>query len=498
MTEWAKANASDREIYDPEEIFQAGERNHHISNTAYPMAHELTWKDYRVLNSNHAVQVEKSFQSLESINLYTHIPFCETRCYFCEYTVVNKKESEQVNDYMDALNKEVVLYSKLIGKKKILGFDIGGGTPSFIPSKLIEEHLKVVRNNFHMDSSVEISIETTPKIASLESDKINDYYQMGIRRISMGIQVTQPDLLRELGRESNGISNIKKATETIRSSGFKKFNVDLMYGFANQSLQSWEATLQFAVSLNPDYITLYRMRYKLTRISDQASRVELNLVKRMAQIAKEFLHCYGYIANPGKNTYSRIENDTGTSQYLTRRVIQGKPYLGLGLGAQTFTDTTIAYNSGSIGKNLAPYLDKISKNILPIQDLYDLPQCQMMAKMIAVSFYFGEVNMQCFFDKFGSTIQEAYSQSIAYALEKGLMEYRLTTNGKELSNISTSNHPIENYQCLSLTGLGAENFNGSIALFYASSIQKYLIDKIKEDSTDFRKNQKLSLAVASK
>jgi oxygen-independent coproporphyrinogen-3 oxidase len=136
-----------------------------------------------------------------------------------------------------------------------------------------------------------------------------------------------------------------------------------MYGFANQSLQSWEATLQFAISLNPDYITLYRMRYKLTRISDQASKVELNLVKQMAQIAKEFLHCSGYIANPGKNTYSRIENDTGTSQYLTRRVIQGKPYLGLGLGAQTYTDTSISYNSGSIGKNLAPYFDKISKNI---------------------------------------------------------------------------------------------------------------------------------------
>jgi oxygen-independent coproporphyrinogen-3 oxidase len=115
-----------------------------------------------------------------------------------------------------------------------------------------------------------------------------------------------------------------------------------------------------------------------------------------------------------------------------------------------------------------------------------------------VSFYFGEVNLQCFIDKFGSTLQKAYSQSISYALSKGLMEYRLTSNGIELSNIPSNNHPIENYECLSLTALGAENFNGSIALFYASSIQKYLIDRMKEDSTDFRKNQKLSLAVASK
>lgn len=498
MKEWIEPNRTDNESFDPKEIFQAGERNHHISNTAYPMAHELTWKDYRIPNDSHKPLVEKSFEHLDSINLYSHIPFCETRCYFCEYTVVNRKESEQIEEYMNALNKEALLYSNLIGRKKVLGFDIGGGTPSFVPSKFIAEHINLVQNHFDLDNSLEISIETTPKIASLESDKIKDYFQMGIRRISMGIQVTQPDLLKELGRDTNGIANIRKASEVIRDAGFQKFNVDLMYGFANQSLQSWEATLEFALSLNPDYITLYRMRYKLTRISDQASKVDLAQVKLMAKLAKVFLHKHGYAANPGKNTYSRLKNDTGTSHYLTRRVVQGKSYLGLGLGAQTFTDTTISYNSGSIGKNLSPYFDKINKELLPIQDLYHLPRVQMMAKMVAVSFYFGEVNLQSFQDKFGISFEAAYNQVTSYAIENGLMEYTDSQNGIELSSFSKQLDPIEDFKCLSLTSKGAEFFNGSIALFYAPSIQKYLLERNIDASTDFVKNQKLSLAVASK
>jgi oxygen-independent coproporphyrinogen-3 oxidase len=141
---------------------------------------------------------------------------------------------------------------------------------------------------------------------------------MGIERISMGVQVTQPDLLKALGRDSNGLEHHYRATEHIRAAGFRKFNLDLMYGFADQSADSWRATLEHAIRLDPDYITLYRMRYKLTRISHQADRVTLDMAREHAKIAKEMLFAAGYAANPGKNTYSRINGDTGTSAYLTR------------------------------------------------------------------------------------------------------------------------------------------------------------------------------------
>src|SRR5690606_36962564 len=161
-----------------------------------------------------------------------------------------------------------------------------------------------------------------------------------------------------------------------RAAGFARLNLDLMYGFADQSLDSWRATLEHAIALAPEYITLYRMRYKLTRISHQAEAVTLAQIRPMSALAKQLLREAGYHANPGKTTYSRIRGDVGTSSYLARRVQTGIPYLGLGLGSQTFTHTSIAYNDGAAGKPLRPYLVYVDAARLPIQGHYDRPSSQ--------------------------------------------------------------------------------------------------------------------------
>lgn len=482
----ARPVAADETAFAPAEVFAAGELNHHISNTAYPIAHRETFWPYRVEREHHAQTVKDAFAGLDEICLYSHIPFCETRCYFCEYTVVGKKELDATQEYMAALDREIALYAELLGARILSGFDIGGGTPSFPAADLIAEHIDTVRRHFAVTDDFEISIETTPKIASLEPDKIHAYKEMGINRISMGVQVTQPDLLKVLGREGNGVEHHLRARDHIRAAGFSRFNLDLMYGFAGQSTASWQATLDHAIRLDPEYVTLYRMRYKLTRISHQASQVHMQQVHEQAALAKQMLSAAGYMANPGKNTYSRVARDTeshggqrsardtrslsvptGTSGYLTRRVVKGMPYLGVGLGAQTFTHSTIAYNSGAVGKNLSPYLRDVAKNVLPIQDLYHLPAAHMMAKMVAVSFYFGEVNLTAFEHKFGVTLEQAYPAAVQYALHEGLMEYARSENGSELPDYSPD--------VLRLTPYGAEHFNGTIALFFAPSVQSYLL-----------------------
>lgn len=482
----APPSPADCQTFDPADVFAAGEQNHHISNTAYPIAHRETFWPYRIAREAHRATVESAFEGIDELCLYSHIPFCETRCFFCEYTVVGRRELDATEEYMAALDRELLLYRELLGPRRLYGLDIGGGTPSFPAADLIARHLQNVTDNFAISADFSVSIETTPKIASLEPDKIRAYKAMGIDRISMGVQVTQPDLLKTLGREENGLEHHYRATENIRRAGFTKFNIDLMYGFADQSAESWAATLAHAIALEPEYITLYRMRYKLTRISHQAERVTLTHAREHARVAKEKLAAAGYRANPGKNTYTRVANDTnchggqgsardttshpaptGTSAYLTRRVIQGMPYLGLGLGAQSFTHSTISYNSGAVGKNLSPYLRDIEKGILPIQDLYHLSSAHMMAKMIAVSFYFGEINLSAFREKFAIDLESAYPAAVDYLLQQGLMHYTESENGAELEG--------RDKRSLSLTELGAKHFNGSIALFFAPSVQDYLI-----------------------
>jgi oxygen-independent coproporphyrinogen-3 oxidase len=475
---WVEPAPADRLRFPPEVVFEAGERNHHISNTSYPIAHAITWKPYRVGREHHLATVSRAFDGIADLSLYAHIPFCEVRCSYCEYTVVGRTELSQTAEYMSWLTRELALYRDLLDTRvrTLHGFDIGGGTPSFVEAELIAELVENARRSFKFAPAMEISIETTPKIAAAEPRKIEAYKRAGMDRISMGVQVTQPDLLRVLNRSGNGVEGHRRAVDNIRRAGFEKFNVDLMYGFAGQSLDSWRATVEHAINLAPEYITLYRMRYKLTRISEQASRVELEQVRRQAASAKVLLADAGYHANPGKNTYSRVEGDPGTSSYLTRRVVDGMPYLGIGLGAQTFTHTTISYNDGSAGKNLAPYVRSLREGRLPIQDLYDLPRAHVMAKMAAVSFYFGEIDRAAFLSKFGVTIEEAFPDEVEFVLERGLMRY----TGRALS----------------LTAEGARRFNGVIALFFAPSVQQYLINRDPTRADDMKRNRKMALAVA--
>jgi oxygen-independent coproporphyrinogen-3 oxidase len=475
---WRPPAPADAVRYSPAEVFEAGLRNHHVANTAYPIAHQQTFKPYRIGRSEHLDSTRSSFSGFADMGIYVHVPFCETRCSFCEYTVVGKDEREQTEVYVDALLRELEMYDRAIelGTRRFHGLDIGGGTPAYLSAAQIERMLAAIHAKVRFVAGSDISIETTPKLAAEDPAKIASYRALGIERISMGIQVIQPDLLRVLNRAENGVEHHFRAVEAIRNAGFARLNLDLMYGFADQSLDSWRATLEHAIALAPEYITLYRMRYKLTRISHQADAVTLAHIRPMSALAKQLLREAGYQANPGKTTWSKIPGDVGTSSYLARRVQDGIPYLGLGLGSQTFTHTTIAYNDGAAGKQLRPYLESIAADRLPIQDLYQLPARHMMGKMCAVSFYFGEIRRAPFLAKFGVALEQVFAEEVEFLLARGLMEL--------------------NEDALSLTDEGTHHTNGIIPLFAAPSIQGYLIERDPAQADDFTRNRKLAMRVA--
>lgn len=474
---WRPPAPADAVSYPPAQVFEAGLRNHHIANTAYPIAHQQTFKPYRVPRSEHLRGTQAALAGFEDMCLYVHVPFCETRCSFCEYTVVAKHERSQTQVYVDALLQEIERYDQSVdlGPRRMHGMDIGGGTPAYLSVAEIARIMASIHSRCSFVAGADISIETTPKIAAADPAKIAGYRALGIDRISMGVQVIQPDLLALLNRSENGVEHHFRAVDAIRAGGFDRLNLDLMYGFANQSLDSWRATLEHAIALDPEYITLYRMRYKLTRISHQADAVTLAQVRPMTALAKQVLTAAGYQANPGKTTYSRIPGDVGTSSYLARRVQTGIPYIGFGLGSQTFTHTTIAYNDGAASKQLRPYLDSVAAGRLPIQDLYELPIRQMMGKMCAVSFYFGEVRRAPFLAKFGVPLEQVFADEIEFLVSRGLMEL--------------------GEHALSLTPDGVHDKNGIIPLFAAPSIQGYLIGRDPTQAEDLVRNRKIAARV---
>lgn len=431
-------------------------RNHHVANTAYPIAHRRTIWPYRRPASDHESLLRRDFGGSDPCCLYAHIPFCQSRCSFCEYCVVDRHDDTREQLYHHALLRELDLLVDRLGlrDKPLAGFDIGGGTPSLVAPDRIEQLVKRVTGTFRLEAGFGISIETTPRVAALQPERIAALHAMGIDRISMGLQMVNSRLLRLYGRDLNDVGYNRAAVESIRSAGFRRFNIDVMYGLAQQSPEDFLETLQATVRLEPDIITLYRMRYKGTRIEQESSDVALDRVTQLYELARTALAGAGYHANPGKNAFSRDPADPGTSPYLTRRVVDGMPYLGLGLGSQTFSGALLAYNLGAASKRLEPYLQAVDAGRLPIQDLYDLPAREGMAKMLAVSFYFGEIDLDAFRRRFGVPLHVVFPNEVAFVLRKGLMQPR----GRKLR----------------LTEQGAKAFPGVIALFYADSVKAYL------------------------
>ncbi len=459
---WNSPAPADQRAFPPAQVLAAGLRHHHLANTAYPIHHGTTMRPYRVPREQVAELAVAAWAGCDTLGLYVHVPFCQARCRYCEYVVVDRAEHPLEEAYFAALRREFDLYRERLHttSKTLIGFDIGGGTPALAQVEHIRQVIAAARESFRFRPGMVISIETTPAIAAGRPEKIAAFREMGIERLSMGVQTTQLRLARRLGREYEGLTMLDRAVRHIRQAGFERFNIDLMYGFAGQSPAGWRASVEQTIALGPEYITLYRMRYKGTAIADQAAGVTREQVNRLEGIAHRLLLAAGYEGRPGKNTYSRVPGDPGTSDYLTERVVKGMPYLGLGLGAQTFSPYTLSYNLGAAGKTLRPYLEAVAAGRLPLQDLYHLPLEVAMAKMIAVSFYFGGVQREHFREKFAIALEEQFPREVAFLLERGLME--------------------EAGPWLCLTPHGVKHFNGVVALFYAGAVKEYLVNLPEE------------------
>jgi len=433
---------------DPAAVFAAGLELHHLANTAYPIAHRRTIWPLRQRAERHRQLLADAFARAPRMSLYAHIPFCERRCSFCEYCVVRRHDEERERAYHRALMQELEGYIELLGGRppRLAGFDIGGGTPTLVSERRIAELVERVTSAWSLAPTFDISIEATPKIAAERPARIAALRALGIERISIGLQVTGRRLLRRYGRELNSERHNREAVANIRAAGFTRLNIDLMYGLARQRLEDVERAVRYAVALQPEYVTLYRMRYKGTRIRGEAAAVARQRVVETYELAHALLHEAGYAAQPGQNSFSRVPRDPGTSAYLTSRVVWSVPYLGLGLGAQTFTNNLLAYNAGAASKRLDRYLAAVAAGRLPIQDLYRLPPSEGMAKMIAVSFYFGQIHRRAFARRFGVELERRFPAELAFLRRRRLIE--------------------DHGDVVRLTASGARVFNGAVALFY--------------------------------
>ena len=279
----------------------------------------------------------------KEIGIYVHIPFCKRKCDYCDFISYSNKDSK-IQEYIEAVKKEIEL-QKI--KSEITTIYIGGGTPSYIEGKYIKEIIKEIKKK-NVSNDAEITIEINPGTVTLE--KLRDYKETGINRLSIGLQTTQNNLLKQIGR----IHDFEQFIETYkmaRKEGFKNINVDLMLGLPNQRIKDLKDSLEKVIELQPEHISVYSLILEEgTPICNKIEKGELELPeeeleRNMYWYVKNTLELNGYkhyeISNFARVGYESKHNLNCWNQ---------KEYIGIGLAAHSYRDITRYSNTEQIGE----------------------------------------------------------------------------------------------------------------------------------------------------
>ena len=279
----------------------------------------------------------------KEIGIYVHIPFCKRKCDYCDFISYSNKDSK-IQEYIEAVKKEIEL-QKI--KSEITTIYVGGGTPSYIESKYIKEIIEEIKNK-NVSNDAEITIEINPGTVTLE--KLRDYKECGINRLSIGLQTTQNNLLKQIGR----IHDFEQFVETYkmaRKEGFKNINIDLMLGLPNQRIKDLKESLEKVIELQPEHISVYSLIIEEgTPICNKIEKGDLelpeeDLERNMYWYVKNTLELNGYkhyeISNFARNGYESKHNLNCWNQ---------KEYIGIGLAAHSYRDITRYSNTEQMGE----------------------------------------------------------------------------------------------------------------------------------------------------
>ena len=176
----------------------------------------------------------------KKLELYIHIPFCVKKCDYCDFLSFPVDSNTQIR-YVHALLQEIRYYGNLLGDYHVPTIYIGGGTPSWLEENLIYTVLQQVASSFHVEADAEISIECNP--GTVTAKKLNVYQSAGINRLSIGLQSTNNEELKALGR-IHTYDQFLKTYELARNAGFENINIDLMSGLPYQTLDKFLESLQ--------------------------------------------------------------------------------------------------------------------------------------------------------------------------------------------------------------------------------------------------------------
>jgi oxygen-independent coproporphyrinogen-3 oxidase len=280
----------------------------------------------------------------KSIGVYVHIPFCSSKCPYCDFNSVEASPIPEAR-YVGCLKKELAAIledgSVDLGARVLKSVYLGGGTPSTLSPSSIKEIICVIKDAFVHVEGIEVTIEANP--GSVDRSRMAGFKDAGVNRISIGVQSFDDRVLKTLGRAHTSRS-AREAVKDARETGFRNIGVDLIFAVPGQTGESWEATLKEAVALRPAHISLYNLTierstpfyglYKAKRragvpgaIAPASQETEVEMYTTAVDLLKAAGYRHYEISNFALPGYSGVHNQ---GYWL------GSDYIGLGSGAHSY------------------------------------------------------------------------------------------------------------------------------------------------------------------
>ena len=370
----------------------------------------------------------------EKIGIYIHIPFCKSKCYYCDFVSYCNMD-EFIDDYIQALCNEILQNSEILSSYQISTVYFGGGTPSYIPSKYITrimDTLKLFVNDEYMFD--EVTIEVNPN--SVDYNKLKEYKKAGINRISVGLQSTHDAVLKNIGR-AHVFKDFLDTMDSIKKVGFNNVSVDLIYPLPGLNVKLLDDTLNKVIDMSDKYsikhISIYNLeihedgKLKFLQLPDEDE--EYIMKEHINSILEKNMYYKYEISNFAKNGFESKHN----LNYWT----QGS-YLGFGLNASSFFLGTRYTNVSKIDSYI-----EMAKNFNVIaKQKEELNKLDLMKEYIILNLRLSSgVNINKFKKKFDVDVYSLFGSELKELCDLNLLVLKnddtfvLTKRGTEVANI---------------------------------------------------------------
>lgn len=354
--------------------------------TSYPPANffneSFTPDDYK------RVVVESNKQNPQHISIYIHIPFCFQICYYCGCNAFMLKDKNQVQNYIEALKKEIQMVLPLLDKnRKISQIHYGGGTPTSQPVEVLKELNQMFLSQFECIAHPEIAIECHP--GYMNEQYCHDLIDAGFNRVSLGIQDFNNDVLNSCHRKTPRMP-IAEIVKLFRERGIS-INMDFIYGLPKQSVESFGNTIKEAIALRPDRVVTFSYAHvpwvnELQKKLEEVGLPDVETKSGMYQIAKQLLNEAGYMTIgldhfvlPNDELYEAEQSKAlgrNFQGYCTHRTT-GQVYA---FGTTGISQLSTAYSQNV--KGVDEYIAAVEKGNFPIVKGYELSKEQQLTREV--------------------------------------------------------------------------------------------------------------------